>query len=243
MILKFAHTASVLGIGILLAGCGSTSTPSVDTNQDMVGAKKPASDDDLAKLIANAPDPLTREYGNKLIETAIAPATTARLKMLNAFVAAGIDRFKAGNHGPDPRQEAYNRLADQILVAHAVAPRDVTTVPAQSTGQTFETSLPLDGEGVGTVRFKIAGTASRSYELEFTMAQHRVKVGTIPQGATPEAAANQIANAISADKEAIEQRFFDESDIGAQTGEDPGSDGLVSRASGAVITLDPAING
>jgi hypothetical protein len=225
----------------LFLGCavGSESDPGVSSDSAIRAGS--TSDDDLAEMVRAAPDPLTSAYRVRLIQAALAPTvTTARLKMVNELAARGLDEYRAGPDGrPDPRQEAYDDLADQIQVAYCVAPRDVVLSHA---GQSLHTVLDASALA-GPVKVTITGTAAAAYSIELTMSNHRLNPVLVPAGSTPAATAKRLSDAINAEKEAIEGDFFGEHGIGPDTGEYGGSDGMYSTVSGNTLTIDPAING
>jgi hypothetical protein len=229
---RWAHLGlcrSVL-IGTVGLFCLACSPPDKEASGDSTSEIRiggHVSNVELARLIARAPEPLTMPYGNQLLHATIAPTvTTARLKMLNEFVAAGLDRYRPTSNGqPDPRQEPYELLAEQIQVVYCVAPRDVELTSQRPGGQTLDTSVDIDAWGAaGPVKVEVNGVASADYELAFTMANHRVKMARVPAGSTAETTAKRMADAIQADKDAILHDFFDEHGIGPQTGESGGSE-------------------
>jgi hypothetical protein len=240
--LSLSITALVLSGSI---GCTGGDDVASNASREAISAgdrsSGTVSDEALADLVRRAPDPLTSDDRSRLIEAAIAPTvTTARLKMVNELAARGLDKYRAGDDGrPDPRQEVYDDLAAQVQVVFCVAPRDVVSSHG---GQTLLTSIGAD-DLAGPVVVKITGTAAVDYRLEFTMSNHRLSPVLIPAGSSAEATAKRLSDAINAEKEAIENDFFEERGIGPDTGEYGGSDGMYSSVSGDTLTIDPAING
>lgn len=243
-LLSRSRVTVFLGLAALACGAcgGADAQPANSDDSDITSAaSKVLSDAELGAVLATPPAHLTKTQAKTLVVQTLNPvATTARLEMLNDFIASGKKKYDAA----DPAAP-YDTLASEMESIYWATPRDLASTPAGFGGQTFQTSVTM-ADSAGPTRLKVVGTASKDYKLTFTISSFHVTVDRVPAGSTAEATAKLIAATINASNQKIldglgEKKCFDA--IGGDHASDQsGVDDFEVSSSGATVVILVAIN-
>jgi hypothetical protein len=199
-------------------------------------------DDQLKTELATPPAKPTLADLQKLVADTVNPvATTARLKLLNDFIAVGIKDVD-----PTNSDEPYAGLAFAMEGIFWATPRDLTPSVEGYGGQTFATTIDLAENGVGPTKLTVSGTASAAYSLDLTIAGAHVTVN-VPAGADANATAKAIGDAIDAANDDIMKTIGDETSFdvigGSHADSLSGVDDIEVSTEGATVSILVALNG
>jgi len=228
---------AVVALGsVACGGSDSVSIAPDSTESDVTKASKPLTDAQLADAFAKAPANLTDAQAKQLIDQTITPvATTARLKMLDDFIAS-----RSGTDGG-------SFLASAMEGIFWGTPRDIASAPAGLGGQTLRTTIAVEGGIAGPTKLEVSGVASAKYTLELTISGYHVTGIEIPAHATATDTAKLIAKALDEANAKIMNTIGDSkafSVIGGDHAESPsGVDDLEISTSGATVEILVAQNG